>query len=77
MLLLRSTADAQMNAGFVVSSTNALVVKTLSAASHRSRKVLPVTMIVKPKVCVKYMGGAHVSSPSERYVLSLLRLSVF
>ena len=29
-------------------------------------------MIAKPEVCAKYMGGARVSSPSERYVLSLL-----
>ena len=72
MLLLRSTADAETDASFVVSSTNALVVKTLSVVSHSSRKkFLPVTLIVKTK-CVQSIWAARISSPSEKCVLSLV-----
>ena len=33
--------------------------------------------IVKTEVCVNYAGGARISTPSERYVLSLYTLSRF
>lgn len=75
MLSLGSTADAQTDATFVVSSTNASVVKTASVAANRSQKFLPVTRMVPTEVCANYMGGARVSSPSKRYVWSMVTVN--
>ena len=73
MLSLGTTADAETDASFVASSTKASVVKTASAASNRSRNSLPVTRIGPMEVCANYMGGARVSSPSKRYVWSMIQ----
>ena len=71
-ILRGSTADAQTDTNFIVSSTNASVAKIASASSHHSRKFLPVTRMVPTEVCAKCMDSACVSSPSEDIIMILL-----
>ena len=56
----------------VVRLATTAIFKVTSSASYRPRNFLSVTRMSKTEVRVYDIGGARVSSPSERYVLSLV-----